>query len=71
MFKQRGDLMIWNMMDFCPFKNGFTQPAVEKLHLKMASAEVVCCLEMLTLRTNLCIQINSVDPDQTAPRRAV
>ena len=42
----------------------------EKLHLKMlsvSSAEYSCnCFQ-----TYFCIQVNNVDPDQTAPRGAV
>ena len=38
------------------------------MHLKMLSAEVVYCKTVLT---NLSIEANSVDPDQTAPIGAV
>ena len=40
----------------------------EKLHLKMSSVYVVC---WIFLQTYFCIQANSVDPDQTAPKEAV
>ena len=33
----------------------------------MSSAEVVCCMQMLTSMTDFGMQTNSVDPDQTAP----
>ena len=39
---------------------------VQKLHLKMSSAEVVRCIYLLTLATNVhnvSIDANSVDPD--------
>ena len=39
----------------------------KKMHLKMSSAEVVCCKYCLTLMTNLSIEVNIVDPEQTAP----
>ena len=39
----------------------------EKMHLKMSSAEVICCMS----GTNLGIQTNSVDADETAPVGAV
>ena len=41
------------------------------MHLKMSSAEVVCCRYFLPLLTDLSIEANSVDPDQTAPIEAV
>ena len=43
----------------------------ENLHLKMLSVTVVCRIFLQTFQTNFCIQANSVDPDQTAPRGAV
>ena len=43
----------------------------EKLHLKMLSVYVVYCIFLQTFKTYFCIQANSVDPDQTAPRGAV
>ena len=48
-----------------------TLPATKKLHLNMASAKVVCCMEMITPGTNFGIQTNRVGPDLTAPREAV
>ena len=36
----------------------------ENLHLKISSAEYSC-------KTYFCIQANSMDPDQTAPREAI
>ena len=43
----------------------------EKLHLIMLSVYVVCWIFLQTFQTYFCIQANSVDPDQTAPRGAV
>ena len=37
----------------------------------MSSVYVVCWIFLLTFQTYFCIQANSVDPDQTAPREAV
>ena len=41
------------------------------MHLKMTSAEVICCIYLLTLLTNVSVEANSVEPDQTAPVGAV
>ena len=43
----------------------------EKTHLKMSSAEVVCCKELPNITDELSIEANRVDPEQTAPRGAV
>ena len=43
----------------------------KKMHLKMSSAEVVCCKELPSITDELSIEANSVDPEQTAPIRAV
>ena len=43
--------------------------ATKKMQSKMSSAEVVCCMSILTLMTNFGMQTNSVDPDQTAPKK--
>ena len=43
----------------------------ENLHLKMSSVYVVCWIFLQTFQTYLCIQANSVDPYQTAPKGAV
>ena len=37
----------------------------------MSSVYVVCWIFLQTFLTNFCIQANSVDPDQTAPKGAV
>ena len=37
----------------------------------MSSVYVVCWIFLQTSQTYFCIQANSVDPDQTAPRGAV
>ena len=41
------------------------------MHLKMSSAEVVCCKKLLDITDELSIEANSVDPEQTAPIGAV
>ena len=41
------------------------------MHLKMLSAEVVCCKSLPSLTDELRIEANSVDPEQTAPIGAV
>ena len=37
------------------------------MHLKMSSAEVVCCNYLPTIIDEVSIEANSVDPGQTAP----
>ena len=37
------------------------------MHLKIVSALVVCFIYLLTLLTNVSVNANSEDPDQTAP----
>ena len=37
------------------------------MHLKILSAEVVCCKYFLTLLSNVNIEANSIGPDKTAP----
>ena len=37
------------------------------MHLKMSSAEVVCCQWLPKITDELSIEANSVDPEQTAP----
>ena len=37
------------------------------MHLKMSSAEVVCCKKLPTITDELSIEANSVDTEQTAP----
>ena len=37
----------------------------------MSSVYVVCWIFLQTFQTYFCIQANSVDPDQTAPKGAV
>ena len=41
------------------------------MHLKMSSAEVVCCKELPNITDKLSIEANSVDPEHTAPLGAV
>ena len=36
------------------------------MHLKMSSAEVVCCKYLPSITDKLSIEANSVDPEQTA-----
>ena len=43
----------------------------KKMHLKMLSAEVVCCKELPNIADELDIKANSVDTIQTAPIGAV
>ena len=43
----------------------------EKKHLKMLSAEVVCCKQLHNITDELSIEANSVDPEQTAPMGTV
>ena len=37
------------------------------MHLKMSSAEVVCCKYLHNITDKLSIEANSVDPEQTVP----
>ena len=41
------------------------------MHLKMSSAEVVCCKQLPNISDELSIEANRVDPEQTAPIGAV
>ena len=41
------------------------------MHLKMSSAEVVCCKWLPDTTDELSIEANSMDPEQTAPTGAV
>ena len=41
------------------------------MHLKMPSAEVVCCKLLPNITDKLSIEANSVDPEQTAPRSSL
>ena len=41
------------------------------MHLKMSSAEVVCCQKLPSITDEISIEANSVDPEQTAPIGAV
>ena len=53
-------------------ENRLTFKCQEKLHLKMSSAEVVLLqINCQTLLKNSSIEVNIVDPDQTAPIGAV
>ena len=36
------------------------------MHLEMPSTQVVCCIYFLTLMSNVSVEANSVDADQTA-----
>ena len=42
-----------------------------KYYIKVLSAMVVCCIQLLSSQTNFSIWANSVDPDQSAPRGVV
>ena len=48
-----------------------TLKAPRKMHLKMSSAEVVCYKYLSNITDELSIEVNSVDPEQTAPLGAV
>ena len=37
----------------------------KKMHLKMSSAEVLCCKELPNITDELSIEANRVDPEQT------
>ena len=39
---------------------------MKKMHLKMSSAEVVCCKYLPNITDELSLEANSVDPEQTA-----
>ena len=41
------------------------------MHLKMSSAEVICCKWLPYISEELSIEANSVDPEQTTPIGAV
>ena len=41
------------------------------MHLKISSAEVVCCEQLPNITNKVSIEANSVDPEQTAPIGAV
>ena len=41
------------------------------MHFKMSSAEVFCCKKLPNITDKLSIEVNSVDPEQTAPIGAV
>ena len=41
------------------------------MHLKMLSAEIVCCKYLPNISDELSIEANSVDPELTAPIGAV
>ena len=40
------------------------------MHLKMSSAEVVCCKQLPNITDKLSLEANSVDPEQTAPEQS-
>ena len=50
-----------------PADEGATLKRQEKMHLKLSSAEVVCCKYLPNIPDELRIEANSVDPEQTAP----
>ena len=41
--------------------------APAKMHLKILFAFVICCIYLLALLTDVSVEANSFDPDQTAP----
>ena len=48
-----------------------TLKAPKKMHLKILSAEVLCCKKLPNFTDELSIEANRVDPEQTAPIGAV
>ena len=60
-FQRRGKALLWSKR---------LKP-LQKLYLKILSAQVVWYIFLLTLLSNISVEANSVDPDQTAPRGAV
>ena len=52
---------------FRGFPNIKDESTSKKLFLENMSAQVTCCLYLLILLTNVSIEANSVDPNQTAP----
>ena len=48
-----------------------TLKAPRKMHLKMSSAEVVCSKKWPNITDELSIEVNSMNPEQTAPIGAV
>ena len=43
-----------------------TLKAPKKMHLKILSAEVLCCKKLPNFTDELSLEANSVDPEQTA-----
>ena len=41
------------------------------MHLKISSAEVVCCKELPNIADELSKEVNSLDPEQTTPRSSL
>ena len=41
------------------------------MHLKMSSAEVICCKKFPSITDEFSLEANSVDPEQSAPIGAV
>ena len=62
--------MVYIQTDVSPIMP-LTLKAATKMHLKMSSAEVVCCKYLPNIIDELSIEANSVDPEQTAPIGAV
>ena len=52
-------------------ERALTLKVPRKMHLKMSSAEGVCCKKLPNITDQLGIEGNSVDPEQTAPIGAV
>ena len=50
---------LWRLFLFQPLKRP------EKMHIKMSSAEVVCCKYLPNITDELSIEANSLDPEQT------
>ena len=69
--KTRNDSFVY-LPSWMSVQNDLTLKAPrKKMHLKMSSAEVVCCKQSPNITDKLSIVATSVDPDQTAPIGAV
>ena len=64
-------MRLWYIC-MCSYQVGLTLKAPrKKMHLKMSSAEVICCKKLPNITDKLSIEANSMDPEQTAPIGAV
>ena len=68
--KYDSDKFLYTNIPFVREKLTLGLKRLQKMHLKM-SASVICRIYLLTLLTNVSIEANSVDQDQTASMGAV